>query len=131
MNIKWTEGDALVLQAVRLATKDNSGATISRLLRVGDFINRDIFDLKTLSASLTKLCQTDLVYCDNEKFYLNEQYELIFESECKAKQLFKNTDQLYNIMKTLDLEPNTVINIDFLNKDYYDNAYKEYSDSFQ
>lgn len=131
MNIDWTKEDALVLQTVRLATKDNSGATISRLLRVGDYINRNIFDLNTLNSSLTKFCKCGLLYCDKEKFFLNEKFKIVFDEECTSKQLYKNLDQLFNILKTLNLKAKYKIDLQFLTKEFYDIAYKEYLDSFE
>ena len=125
----WTSKDAWVLQSLRLSTKDNSGATISRLLRVGDFVNHDIIDLDTLRQSITKLGNVDLIYLENEQVFMTDKCLNFIDQYCTSKQIDKNRDQLLDMLKTIDTNINQDPDINFLTQEFYETAYKQYQDS--
>jgi len=125
----WTSKDAWVLQSLRLSTEDNSGATISQLLRVGDFVNHDIIDLDTLRQSISKLGNADLIYLKNEQVFMTDKCLNFINHYCKSKQIHKYRDQLLDMLKTIDSNINQAIDINFLTQDFYETAYKHYQDS--
>jgi hypothetical protein len=127
----WTPNDAWVLQSLKLSTEDNSGATIARLLRVGDFINRDIIDLDTLRSAILKLGNADLVYVKNEQVFMTEKCLQLIANWCTSKQIHKYRDQLHNMLNSIDIKIHQNVDINFLNKQFYETAYKQYEDSFK
>lgn len=131
MKIKWTQDDAWVLQSLRLSTEDNSGVTISRLLRVGDFINKDIINIEILRLTISKLIQSDLIYLERDKIFMTEKCLNLISTYCSSKQIHKYRDQLLKMLETIDSIIYEEIDISFLTQDYYNKAYNDYRDSFK
>lgn len=126
MKIKWTQDDAWVLQSLILSTEDNSGVTISRLLCVGDFINKDIIKIETLRLTISKLIQSDLIYLERDKIFMTEKCLNFISTYCNSKQIHKYRDQLLKMLETIGSVIHEEIDISFLTQDYYDKAYKNY-----
>lgn len=127
----WTSNDALVLQSIRLSTKDNSGVSILKILGTSDFVNHEVIALDSLKESIQKLAQVNLIFVQNNLFFLTDYCVMQINKYCTSKQVHKYQNQLLEMLVTVESGLDKLINIDFLTTDYYESAYMQYQNSSQ
>ena len=125
--------DAWLLQAIRLSEHDDKGATLTDIIKTGDFTNRAIFMYSELTTGTRKLKSIGLITERDKRLFttdkLREWWTKKFEGKRKIG-IHKGMDEILKYLnKTYGTVDEQIIETEITKQDL-DKSAKEYSKEF-
>jgi len=134
-NIKFKYADAWVLLAVIFASKQG-GATLTKVIAWGDFINHAIFTLEELQGGIYRLIKAGYITEDNNGYKPTQEIMKSYTKFAMKDKAVHNALQC--IREEIDspdwtegydpTKANKGISYEKINQETYKKAYKEYCD---
>jgi hypothetical protein len=133
MNVKFQQHDNIVMQSIYFSQGVfKTGATFTKIIELGDRVDKSIIDYEQLKGSLSRFLTSGLIYLRKDKVYLTKKYRQVRRNNKNNKGLeselitliFKElSNDEYAVMKEL---PN-----DYLRESKWHSAYAIYKGRFK
>nr|WP_255749854.1 hypothetical protein [Pontibacter liquoris] len=127
-NLTWHETDARLLEALLLATADESGATLQDVLLMADAVDGTVFTLPEVEEALEKLVAGSVVHIRKNKLLLAPEFLQAYAPIAGAAN---EPEQLLQLLQTHPLTEQSITTArDILKKYKLKNHYQQYMEQF-
>ncbi len=125
--------DAWLLQSVRLSEQDDNGATLTDIVKTGDYTNRAIFTYSELTTGTRKLKSIGLIAERDKRLFTTEKLRAWWTKKLEGKRkigIHKGMDEILKYLnKTYWTVDEQAIETEITEQDL-DKSTKEYSKEF-
>jgi hypothetical protein len=125
--------DAWLLQAIRLSEQDDKGATLTDIVKTGDFTNRSIFSYSELTSGTRKLKSIGLITERDKRLFTTEKLREWWTKKFEGKRkigIHKGMDETLKYLNKTYATAEEQITKTEITKQDLDKSTREYSKLF-